>query len=293
MKRTGCLVLLVIATSATSLASRTLIDEVGRTVSLPDHPHRLVSLVPSVTADLYALGAGSDVIAVSDYTKYPSPAAQKPSIGAPLTPSIETILSLHPDLVIGSADTNREETVHQLEHLGLAVFVVNPHGIEGVLSSISSLGEALGRRDSARALVSQLRARLRALRARVQTKPAIRVFMPIWYDPVVTIGKHAFITELIQAAGGKSVTDDINREWPEISLETVIERKPEALVLMTGSKMTLNEIEGRPGWKTLDAVRHRKVYLVDERIELPCAAAFDAMEDLAEQLHPRDERSSR
>jgi iron complex transport system substrate-binding protein len=199
---------------------------------------------------------------------------------------METIVSLHPDLVIASADTNREQTVHQLEHLGLAVFVVNPHGIEGVLSSLLSLGEALGRKDEAVELVSQLRARLRAVEAHVQAKPAIRVFMPIWYDPVITIGKHAFITEIIQAAGGKSVTDDINREWPEISLETVIERKPEALVLMKGSQMTLTEIEGRPGWKTLDAVRHHRVYLVDERIELPSPVAFDAMEDLAKQMHP-------
>jgi len=286
MKRPGWLALLLVATCANCLASRKLIDDVGRTVSVPDHPHRLVSLVPSVTDDLYALGAGADVIAVSDFTKYPSEAALKPSIGAPLTPSMETIVSFHPDLVIASADTNREETVQQLEHLGLAVFVVNPHGIQGVLSSLLSLGEALGRKDGAIGLVSQLRLRLREVEARVETKPAIRVFMPIWYDPVITIGKHAFITEIIQAAGGKSVTDDINREWPEISLETVIERKPEALVLMKGSKMTLIEIEQRPGWKTMDAVRQRRVYLVDERIELPSPVAFDAMEDLAKQLHP-------
>ena len=286
MKPTGCLALLLFATSANCLASRRLIDDIGREVSVPDHPHRLVSLVPSVTDDLYALGAGADVIAVSDFTKYPSQAAHKPSIGAPLTPSMETIVSFHPDLVIASADTNREETVHQLEHLGLAVFVVNPHGIEGVLSSLLSLGDALGRKDGALELVSQLRARVRAVEAHVQDQPAIRVFMPIWYDPVITIGKHAFITEVIQAAGGKSVTDDINREWPEISLETVIERKPEALVLIKGSKMSLIAIEERPGWKTLDAVRHRRVYLVDERIELPSPVAFDAMEDLAKQLHP-------
>jgi len=286
MKRTGWLALLLIAMSASRLACRTLVDDVGRTVSLPDHPHRLVSLVPSVTDDLYALHAGAEVVAVSDFTKYPSEAAHKPSIGAPLTPSMEAIVSLRPDLVIASADTNREETVRQLEHLGLAVFVVNPRGIEGVLSSLLSLGGALGRLDGARDLVSQLRARLRAVEARVQTRPAVRVFMPIWYDPVITIGKHAFITEIIQAAGGKSVTDDINREWPEISLETVIERKPEALVLMKGSKMSLIEIERRPGWKTLDAVRSHRVYLVDERIELPSPVAFDAMEDLARQLHP-------
>jgi iron complex transport system substrate-binding protein len=278
--------MLLIAACATCFASRTLSDELGRTVILPDHPHRLISLVPSATDDVCALGAGDDIIAVSDFTKYPAEAARKPSIGTSLTPSIESIVSLHPDLVIASADTNREETVQQLEHLGVAVFVLNPHGIEGILSSILSLGKALDREESAMGLVSELRARLKAVEVRVETKPLIRVFMPIWYDPVVTIGKHAFITEFIRAAGGRSVTDDLNQEWPEISLETVIERKPEALLLMKGSKMTLDEIEARPGWKTLEAIRSHHVYLVDERIQLPSPVAFDAMEDLAKQLHP-------
>ena len=278
--------MLLIAASTSCFASRTVPDDLGRKVILPDHPHRLISLVPSVTDDVYALGAGDDIIAVSDFTKYPAEAARKLSIGTSLTPSIESVVSLHPDLVIASADTNREETVHQLEHLGVAVFVLNPHGIEGILSSILSVGKALGREEAATHLVSELRARLKAVAVRVETKPLIRVFMPIWYDPVFTIGKHAFITEFIRAAGGRSVTDDLNQEWPEISLETVIERKPDALLLMKGSKMTLAEIEARPGWKTLEAVRGHHVYLVDERIELPSPVAFDAMEDLAKQLHP-------
>jgi len=277
---------LLVATCATCFASRTLSDELGRDVLVPDHPHRLISLVPSVTDDVYALGAGDDIIAVSDFTKYPGEAARKPSIGTSLTPSIESIVSLHPDLVIASAETNREETVHQLEYLGVAVFVLNPHGIEGILSSILSLGKALGREESATRVVSELRARLKTVEVRVETKPLIRVFMPIWYDPVVTIGKHAFITEFIRAAGGRSVTDDLNQEWPEISLETVIERNPDALLLMKGSKMTLDEIEVRSGWKTLEAIRSHHVYLVDERIQLPSPVAFDAMEDLAKQLHP-------
>lgn len=285
MKLIGYLVLFV-ASCATCFASRRLTDEVGREVSIPDHPHRLIALVPSAVDDLYALGAGDDIVAVSDFTKYPAEASRKPSIGTSLTPSIETIVSFHPDLVIASIDSNRDETVHQLEHLGVAVFVLNPHGIEGILSSVLSLGKALGRERAATKLVLELRARLNAVQTRVQNQPAIRVFMPIWYDPVITIGEHAFITEIIQAAGGKSVTDDIPREWPQISLETVIQRKPKALVLMKGSKMTLSEIETRPGWKTLEAVRSHRVYLIDERIELPSPVAFDAMEDLAKQFHP-------
>ena len=278
--------ILLLAVSVNCFASRTVTDQAGRTVILPDHPHRLICLLPSVVDDVYALGAGSDVIAVSDYTKYPSEAARKPSIGIPLTPSIETIVSLHPDLVIASADSNREETIRQLEQVGVTIFVLNPHGIEGILSSISSLGEAIGREDAATRLVSQLRARLDAVRSRVKDKPILTVFLPIWYDPIITIGKHAFITEIIAAAGGKSITEEIPQEWPQISLETMIERKPNALVLVQGSRMSIADVENRPGWKTLTAIRNHHVYIVDDRMELPSPVAFDALEDLARQLHP-------
>ena len=261
-------------------------DELGRTVALPDHPHRLICLVPSVADDLYALGAGPDVVAVSEFTKYPKDASLKPTIGVQMSPSIEEIVSLHPDLVIGSADSNRQETVHQLEQVGIVVFMLNPHGIEGILSSIRTLGTAIGRDQAASRLVSQLRARLDAVRERAKNRPVIRVFMPIWYDPVITIGKQAFITEMIAAAGGKSITDDIPPEWPQISLETVIERAPDALLLVRSSRMTVNDVESRPGWNTLAAIRNRRIYLVDEQIELPSSGAFEALEDLARQLHP-------
>lgn len=279
-------VLLICATSIGSFGSRTMTDEVGRTVLLPDHPHRLICLVPNVVDDIYAMGAGADVIAVSDFTKYPKEAALKPTIGVQMTPSIETIIALHPDLVIGSADSNREETVHELEQVGIVVFVVNPRGIEGVLSSISALGKALGRDDAATQLISQLRGRLDRVRARVKDKGVVTVFMPIWYDPIITVGKHAFITEIIAAAGGRSITDDIAQEWPQVGLETVIERKPEALVLVRGARMSIKDVEKRPGWDTLAAIRNQRLYLVDERIELPSACAFDALEELARQLHP-------
>ena len=278
--------ILLLAVSVNCFASRTVTDQAGRTVILPDHPHRLICLLPSVVDDVYALGAGSDVIAVSDYTKYPPEAARKPSIGIPLTPSIETIVSLHPDLVIASADSNREETIRQLEQVGVTIFVLNPHGIEGILSSISSLGEAIGREDAATRLVSQLRARLDAVRSRVKDKPILTVFLPIWYDPIITIGKHAFITEIIAAAGGKSITEEIPQEWPQISLETMIERKPDALVLVQGSRMSIADVENRAGWKTLTAIRNHHIYIVDDRMELPSPVAFDALEDLARQLHP-------
>ncbi len=284
MKR--LLLLLILFASLPCFAARTIMDELGRSVTVPDHPHRLVCLIPSVVDDVYALGAGVDIVAVSDYTKYPAAAGLKPSIGLPMNPSIETILSFHPDLVIGSGPLSEVQGIDLLQQNGIPVFMVDPHGITGIYRSIASLGKALNREDAATRFIAKLHARENAVRERVRGKPVVSIFMPVWYDPVITIGKHAFITELISAAGGRSVTDDIAQEWPQVSLEAIVARAPEAILLVKGSKVSLKDLSTRPGWDNLTAVRTGRVYSVDNRIDFPSPVAFDAMEELAKQFHP-------
>jgi iron complex transport system substrate-binding protein len=267
-------------------ASRTLKDALGRTVEVPDHPHRVICLIPSVVDVVYSLGAGADVVAISDFTKYPKEALQKPSIGLPLNPSIEAIVALRPDLVLGSGDLNVLESADSLQRLGIPVFMADPHGIEGIYASIISIGKALNRDAEAAALVARLRARLAAVKSSVADKPKLRVFMAIWYDPVMTIGRKAFIGEIIEAAGGRSVTDDIAQEWPEISLESIVSRQPDAILFIKGSKLTAEELKTRPGWEHVKAVQQGHFYYVDDRIQYPSPAAFDALEDLAKQFHP-------
>jgi ABC-type Fe3+-hydroxamate transport system substrate-binding protein len=278
--------ILLTSVAVPGFASRTLKDELGRTVEVPDHPHRVICLIPSVVDVVYSLGAGADVVAISDFTKYPKEALQKPSIGLPLNPSIEAIVALRPDLVLGSGDLNVLESADSLQRLGIPVFMADPHGIEGIYASIVSIGKALNRDGEAAALVARLRARLAAVNSSVADKPKLRVFMAIWYDPVMTIGRKAFIGEMIEAAGGRSVTDDIAQEWPEISLESVVSRQPDAILFIKGSRLTAEELKTRPGWEHVKAVQQGHVYYVDDRIQYPSPAAFDALEDLAKQFHP-------
>jgi ABC-type Fe3+-hydroxamate transport system substrate-binding protein len=279
-------IILLTSLTAPCFASRTLKDELGRTVEVPDHPHRVICLIPSVVDIVYSLGAGTDVVAISDFTKYPKEALQKPSIGLPLSPSIEAIVARHPDLVLGSGDLNVLESADSLQRLGIPVFMVDPHGIDGIYASIFSIGKALNREADATALIARLRARMEMVKARVAGKPRLRVLMAIWYDPVMTIGRKAFITEIIEAAGGRSVTDDIAQEWPEVSMESIVVRQPDAILFLKGSKLTAEELKTRPGWEHVKAVQQGRVYYVDEQIQYPSPVAFDAMEDLAKQFHP-------
>jgi len=286
MKRTVLFLCLLAAASLPCSASRVVTDETGRTVTVPDHPHRIICLVPSITDTVFALGAADDVVAVSDYVKYPSEAMKKPSVGSISNPSIETILALHPDLILGMPHQNQQAVFDQFEHLAIPIYLVDPHGIAGILRSVISLGQATGRQAQATALSSRLQQRIEAVRLAVKGKPVVSVFMPVSYDPVVTIGKGSFITDIIEAAGGRSITSDIDQEWPHISMEAVIARAPQALLMMRGGTITPDILKTRPGWDTLPAVRSGRVYFVDRRVNFPSPVAIDALEDLAKQFHP-------
>jgi ABC-type Fe3+-hydroxamate transport system substrate-binding protein len=286
MKRTAFVLALLVMFAIPCVASRTLTDELGRKVVVPDHPHRVICLMPSVTDTVFALGAADDVVGISDYTKYPAEALKKPSVGDLIKPSIETILGLHPDLVIGLQPTGPMESTEQLERLGIPIFLVSPHGIAGILHSVESIGQALNRTPQADALAASLQHRVDVVRARTKGLPQPTVFMPVWYDPIITIGKHAFTTEIIEAAGGRSVTDDLAADWPQINMEIVLARAPEALLLVRGGKTTLELLRSRPGWSSVPAVQTSRVYYVDGRIDFPSPVAIDALEDLAKQFHP-------
>jgi ABC-type Fe3+-hydroxamate transport system substrate-binding protein len=280
------LLFVLLAAAVTAQASRVVTDETGRTVSVPDHPHRVVCLVPSITDTVFALGSGDDVVAVSDYTTYPPAALKKPSIGGLVKPSIETILSFHPDLVLGTSIPGATETATQLQTVGVPVYLVDPHGLSGILRSVGSVGEALNRVPQATALNDSLIKRIEAVKAHSAGKPAPRVLVPVWYDPIITIGKNAFISEIVETAGARSVTDDLLPDWPEVSMETVITRAPEALVLIRGGKISVELLQKRPGWSSLPAIQAGKVYYVDSGIQEPSPVAIDALEEIARELHP-------
>jgi iron complex transport system substrate-binding protein len=286
MKRLPLISLLLALVAVPCFASHTVTDEAGRTVVVPDHPHRIICMVPSITDAVFALGAANDVVAISDFVEYPAEAKKKPSVGSISDPSMETILSLHPDLVLGMPHQNKQSVLDELQRFGIPLYIVDPHGIAGILHSEISLGQAIGREPQAGALVARLQQRIAAVRASVKGKPVVNVFMPVSYDPVITIGKGSFLTDIIGAAGGHSITSDLNQEWPHISMEAVVARAPQALLMMRGGMISPATLTTRPGWDKLQAVRTGRVYYVDKRVNFPSPVAIDALEDLAKQLHP-------
>ena len=286
MKRVFGLVGVLVLLVTPCFATRDLVDEKGRKVSVPDHAHRVICLAPSITDAVFALGGGDEVVAITDYVKYPPEALKKPSVGSISNPSVEMILSLHPDLLIAQPGQNDRAAVERLAAFGIPVYVVDPHGLAGILTTLTRLGQALGREPQAAALVAKLQRRIDVVKASVKEKPVVNVFMPVSYDPVITIGKGSFITDIIEAAGGHSITSEIGQEWPHVSMESVIERAPQALLMLRGGKITPEVLKTRRGWDVLPAVKSGRVYYVDKRVDFPSPEAIDALEDLAKQFHP-------
>jgi iron complex transport system substrate-binding protein len=270
------------------VASRRLTDETGRQVDVPDEPRRIVCLAPSLTETLYALGLGASVVGITDYTEYPPEARDKPSVGGLTDASTEKIVWLRPDLVLAVRDLNRLETIDELERLGIPVFVLDPLGLQGILQSIRRVGEAVHRSSSAAALVKRLEQQRACASARVGSLARPKVLVLIWYDPMVTAGRRSFMTDIVFAAGGQSITADLPQGWPEISLEEVVRRSPDFLVLVRGTHggITPEELKKHGGWARVQAVRENRVIYIDERFFHPSPVAFDALEYLAKQLHP-------
>jgi len=279
---------LLLLLSLQCLTARDLMDEVGRHVDAPQSPHRIICLAPSITETVFALGEGEDVIGVTDYTDYPPQARLKSSVGGLIDPSIEKIVSLRPDLVLATRELNRRETVQELDRLRIPVFVINPRGLDGILASILDIGQALNCSSRAESLVKQLEEKRRRVAARVRGLPRPTVFVLIWDDPIISVGSKSFITQAISAAGAESITADIPRASAQISLEEVVRRSPDYLLLVKGShqEISLDELKQRAGWDRLKAVRQNRVVYTDDRLEHSSPLVFDAIEELAKELHP-------
>ena len=285
MKKPITFVALWLALAGFVHASRVVQDETGRSVTLPDRVERIVCLTPSVTDTVYALGASEQIVGISDFTMYPKQAArEKQSVGDILKPSLERIYAMHPDVVIAVSTLNSPETFRGLDRIGVAYFLVHGRGLAGVYSSIESIGRAIGREHEASALLLKLKAREQAVRASARKRKPVSVFLVVQLDPCITAGKGAFITELIEASGAKSVTDDLAQDWQRVSLEAILPRHPAYIMLMKTAPIELKDMQSRVGWKSLEAVQRGRIIRADDRLQSPSPVAFDGLDDLARTL---------
>ncbi|HYX26931.1 MAG TPA: cobalamin-binding protein [Pyrinomonadaceae bacterium] len=260
-------------------------DEAGRHLIIPEKIDRIVSLAPNLTEIVYAIGAGDRLVGDTTYCDYPEAAQRVEKVGDTMKPSIERIIALKPQIVLVSTASQLETFTNQLEQQHIAVYVTNPKDLDGVFQSIINLGALFERSDQAAKLVRDLQARATATENAVKDAKRVTVFFQLSDQPLYTIGRDAFQTDLIRRAGGISVTADLPTAFPTFNDEAALASKPETIILpvtATGGNSTVAAaLQNSP------AVQNNRVYRISEdHLSRPGPRLVDGLQEMARDLHP-------
>ena len=274
--------------SANQPETLSIVDDYGRSVKLSGPAERIVSVSPTPTEILFAVGAGSNVVGVDDYSDYPAEAANLTKVGS-YTLNLEVIISLNPDLIVCSDLVPRSQLDQLATQQGIPYFIFATRTMEDVYKDIRLAGGLTGHTTEADELVTDLQTRVNAITSKTLaanvTKP--RVF--IEYYPLWTYGPGSFGDDLIRLAGGENIAANASNEYPELTSEFIIAQNPEMIVYTIGPMTTTteSEIAGREGWSGISAVAGDNIYSIDDNLLSRYGPRIvDGFEQLAEMIHP-------
>ena len=285
------LVILLFITLATGLSAKskkTVTKKIKKgapsvTQPAPQYAQRIVTLSPAAAEILYAIGAGDQIAAVSEFTDYPPEAAQKPVVGGfdGKTLSIETIVSFEPDLVYLSEGMHNF-LIEPLDSYGIKWYLSNPTSITAIEKEIIDLGELTGHQDEAALVVAQMAEKLDTANAETKT---ITVYYEVWNAPFMSAGSTSFINDVISSAGGTNIFADLEDAYPMISEESIISRAPDVILIPMNNGVSAEDVKNRAGWDSIPAVVNDRVYIIDDNLySRPAPRIADVVTDLAELL---------
>lgn len=255
------MLLLAAAWSVAAQAAITVKDDAGLQVTINKPAQRVVSLAPSVTELLFAAGGGGQVVGAVNYSDYPEAAKRIPRIGSNREIDMELLMSLKPDLIVAWRHNSSERQIDMVRRLGIPVFLSDPQSLDGIPDAVLRLGQLLGTQAAAKSTATQLREQLAGLRTRYAGRAPVRVFYQVWDKPLYTLsGKH-ILTDAMKLCGGENVFDKLTVTAPIVSIESVLQANPEAIIA-TAEK----NYGGVDLWKpygTLAAVRSNNLFTLD------------------------------
>jgi iron complex transport system substrate-binding protein len=262
-------------------------DDTGFQVMLVRPSRRVVSLAPSSTEMLFAVGAGGEVVGVSAADDFPPSVKQLPRIGSYSGPDLERIAAARPDLVV-AAYGNPLEGIRRLRRLGLPVYVSNPTTVTGVLRNMEDLGRLTGREPVARRVVQNLQQRLRRVAARVRSQPPVRTLVVIWDEPLTVAGGRSFIQDILRRAGGVNAAAGVTEAYPKLDPERLSQLDPEVVLFPVGTDTThLHQLQQRPGFRLTAAARSGRFYSLNpDWLMRAGPRVILGVEAVAKLLHP-------
>ncbi|MDD5156067.1 MAG: cobalamin-binding protein [Candidatus Omnitrophica bacterium] len=256
-----------------------------------DHKPRYISLAPSTTEILFALGLGDNIVGVSSFCNYPKEAQNKPKVGDFSNPNIEKIISLKPDYIFCTG-LEQARTVHELKRMKLNVYVADPGNMAELLDTIAEIGGITGAREQAAQLINKMRSDIADISKKIRNispDKRVRVFVEIWHEPLMTAGKGSFVDELITLSGGINIAHDTFRPYSNFSAEKVIDSNPQVIILAYMDKeMPLKIVEGRFGWGDIKAVKDKRVFndIDPDKLLRPGPRITEGLKELYRKLYP-------
>ena len=268
-------------------------DQAGRVVRIERMPEKIISLAPSNTEILYALGLEDRLVGVTEYCDYPEAAKEKPQIGGFSTVDIERVVEIQPGLILAT-NIHKDEIMPQLERLGLTVLTLDPKTVNEVLEAIDLIGRFTGKTKEAARLTTEMENRIKAVTDKTAALPEAqrpRVFYILWHDPLRTVNSESRIHELIVKAGGINIASDLEGGYPTMSLEAVIMANPQVIIAGgghgTSEDLPFQFAMTEPRLKDVDARHNGRVYEIDSDLtSRPGPRIVEGLERLAEFIHP-------
>ncbi len=265
-------------------------DAANQEVTIKAKPKRIVSLSPSNTEILFALGLDEEIVGVTSYCDQPEKAKQKEKIGNVKTTNTEKVVSLKPDLVVASASLN-DQAVKALRELGITVLTVEPKNVEQIFDAIALIAKATGTQAKGGEVIEGMRDTLAVVSSKLsRLDPArkAKVFIEVGYDPLYTAGKNCFVDDLVKLAGGINVVSNLEK-YKQYSFEQLLAVNPQVILALDYYRMPENQkIEKRPGWGKIEAVKNGRL-VVDIEANLlsrPGPRSADAVKAIAEAFYP-------
>jgi len=244
-------------------------DASGESFLVCPEAKRIVSLAPNITEILFALGLGDSVVGVSSFSNFPPRVQTLPKVGGFARLDIERIISLRPEIAVGTMDGNPARQVRRLRQLGVPVFCIYAKNLSEVLESIRQIGRLFGRSRQAQRLVSTMRAQIEQLRAK-GTQLARRLGRPkvlivLDFEPIVSAGPGTFLHELVETAGGQNIASQSRIRYPRLGMETIVSAAPDViLVLGHGPGNWADQLGQLANWRNIPAVAKRRIHVLDE-----------------------------
>lgn len=264
----------------------TVTDDSGAEVTLAQPATRIVSLAPANTEIAYAIGAGDKIVAGTSYDDYPEEAKSLPKIGDFANPSVEKIVSFQPDLILAAGGI-QAGLRSKFEKLGVQVYVVDPTTYEGVMASITELGQLAGASDEAQQVVDTMKQAQTDVQGKVGSLDKATTFLEIYSEPLMTAGSGTFIDDMITIAGGENIGAEAGSGFPNFSTEVLVQKDPVVYIADSGSMSEPGDISKRAGFSELTAVKDGRVYVIDDSvIARPGPRLAQGLQELAKMIHP-------